>query len=100
MAYYNVSGMEGALHLGTYLTAMNTLTGGLFFTVLLLVIGLVILMSMASRGYSMVDIGVVDGFVLTISAMLMFAAGLVAFWVIFIPFVLLLGAIIIRITSN
>ena len=89
---YNITNITSATNLYTMTKAVNELTNGVFFSLLLAVIFIVILMAFPNTDFS--KLLVVDSFVVSVIAFLGFVLGFISWGFLILPIIVLLGSVI------
>lgn len=90
---YNLTGIYAGNNLIEITRAVNDLTNGILFNVIMMVLFIVILLVFAHRGFR--EVLIFDSFAMVVISILVFALELASIQVIIFPFVLLATSLLI-----
>ena len=96
---YNMSFADSVNNFGDLLPAVNTLSNGLVITVFLMLfwfIGLIVF----SRNNDFKNVFIVDNFILLVTTLICWSIGLVAYFIMIIPIILLVASIVLKFVSK
>lgn len=92
MVYYNLTNVTKANNLYYVFKNVNDISGGLIFGLIL--ISLFFVLMMALHSFPFVKVFVVDSFVCSVVAFIMFSLGFIPWWFLILPIIMLMGGLI------
>ena len=96
---YNLSNITGASNILQVTQGLNSVSGGLFWSLLMFTLFVIILIANSDR-YDIRKVLVVDSLFIALIGFLGLALNFIAFWIVLIPVLIFAGALISLLTAR